>query len=1775
MAIEPRKVVQYRARCKDCGEWFSYDSAVRAAMEAAGQSAPERCPEHRRTHAREARAMAMSHFELRPRAGSSGSIVVKSAGIGRVWHTDRTHEPQETTSDPSGFDVGITDETIQEFYDKFLQPGVQVAVVEGATGSGKSTMLPYRLLCPPPGRRPDEFTRSGPIVLTEPTIQATQRTAQTIAAKLHGGGIGPGQEIGFRHGRDSQLDSRNKLVVVTDGTLINWIKDGMLGSISTVIIDEAHERSTNIDLCLGMLRLELPRWPHLRLIIASATIDADVFLDYFRDSGVFHYEFKGKTPRYEVRYWGEDLGHPGEKHPVALDELKLDSGGSNPVLRAVNKKVRSILLDPERSKDDSKHGDILVFLPTKRWIESACRELNDQLSKGDLAEGTSSGRLSGGVLVHPLHSDLSRDEQETALAPAAEGQTKVLFATTIAETSLTIENLSFVVDTGLVMHLRWDPATASSQPEIKIHSQAGCKQRWGRVGRDADGWVYTIYTKEQFESFQPYTEPNIERSRMDDLVLTAREAGITDLEGFPWITQPIPGEIQRAERALQTVGALDADGDITEQGIEIRRLSKLGHGWARAVMLADELACVVEVATLACMVNAKSGRWFLSDPNWDGGTSHHVQGLHRWLRAGCTDDLDLLLRLFQGWSTAEDREAWAGRAFANHALLCQADVDRTAVLDALSGHKKDDAVRPLDFSLLERVRLVLTVAMPDRAFGLAEPQDGAQVDDSTDLDLEGGQPHRQGRASGKDAGTQPRLVQLRPPAADGLLRCFLDSSSCLRQAESGPWLALAHRSAAAKPTVPGERCIMADLAVRTRTEWLAADEVSALRLAVHYRDVMPSPVSEDERVRINDDAMLAFDVRYGDVWNARASATDPGFVELTQMLESSPAWVATYRDWQGPTADNPPEGSDSLELTANLGVTSDGDEEPDPFAEWLASEDWAEETGGSDDSAISLNGGESSSQVERRARRRPLRAYLPAEQPCGDAEMTVTVMGCDPRNAEAQLVVTRAEEFPVRSFANRFRIGDAVPLRPKRALRAGPEEIGWLFIEPNSKLEVVLEAGELTVSATERDRQSKSSESLLGPDSTVTPLLYQSPSPANGNRPRLSLVPAMHAGLAGQLRSVAAVPAVVAGVELRRGGMRCLPVRLVAREGDADRLLSIPRLTAVVPTGITRTYTEGDPVWVVARRARSIEVPISGLSAQWEDECAGLDTVSFDRGRLITRGALSKEAWIHLRESAESEQTRRAIDRLYFESNRIALKVVDPRDYAAFGRLYGAGSEVAGVPASLTSERGVVSFGSGVRALLDWYDPDVTPLRVGEESLFVVKEVSTDWARSLHLVVEPKHSPEQHPIFRYREGQKVAVRTTGVGPSGGLSVYVAPGVEGEVPRSHLATGEPADYLRQPVRDAIILRVDRDAKRLLLEFDEKTPVASANAQEPAAVIATQMPSSTDFLAGSGIVTEVDEERALIKLDSGASGTIARKELTWCRPPKKAYLTLKKGARVEHAAVLEGHSSDGMLQLTLRTAAHDPRTLFRDVPVVRGVVTGTDAKYVFVALEGYNSAAIPLAGHPPDLFTPKSDVAVQVLDVAEGGDGRLRLTAQLLTDDGPSPRQEAAPARPSASDYLIGQEGLSGTVIRVEDEEAAIRLEDGVEGTIEKDELTWCRPPKKAYHILKKGAVVENLGVNGVDAVGNRLTLTLRTSGNDPRTLFEQGATVEGTVSGWTDNGAFVRLPGYNTAYISSKRLGCAPGVALGAVLSKNQRLTVRVTGVEARENRREVRAAVRL
>jgi ATP-dependent helicase HrpA len=439
----------------------------------------------------------------------------------------------------------------------------QVVVVAGETGSGKTTQLPKMCL---------ELGRER-IAHTQPRRLAARTVAARIAEEMK---VPLGEDVGYAvrfHDR-SRGDTRVRLM--TDGLLLAEIRrDKRLRRYDTIVVDEAHERSLNIDFLLGYVHRLLPRRPDLKLIITSATIDPQRFAAHFGDAPVI--EVSGRTYPVEVRY-----------RPVA----DADRDQEDAISDAVEELQRE------------GPGDVLVFLSGEREI----RDTADVLR----------GRLRSEVEVLPLYARLSAAEQQRVFQPRS--RRRVVLATNVAETSLTVPGIHYVVDTGTARISRYSARLKVQRLPIEPISQASADQRKGRSGRTADGICIRLYDEEDFEARPRFTDPEILRTSLASVILQMAAAGLGEIEDFPFLDPPDRRQVRDGILLLEELGALRG-GKLTKLG---RRLADLpvDPRMARMVLEADRLGCATEVIVIAAALSIQDVRERPQDKAAQADQSH-------------------------------------------------------------------------------------------------------------------------------------------------------------------------------------------------------------------------------------------------------------------------------------------------------------------------------------------------------------------------------------------------------------------------------------------------------------------------------------------------------------------------------------------------------------------------------------------------------------------------------------------------------------------------------------------------------------------------------------------------------------------------------------------------------------------------------------------------------------------------------------------------------------------------------------------------------------------------------------------------------------------------------------------------------------------------------------------------------------------------------------------------------------------------------------------------
>lgn len=533
---------------------------------------------------------------------------------------------------------------ISAHYNRIIETVVDnpVTIIVGETGSGKTTQLPQMLY------RSGLFG-SGMIGITEPRRIAATSVAHFVAEEL---GSPIGQLVGYQVRYDRVDDRRTAIKFMTDGILLRRMQsDPDLKSYSVIMIDEAHERSANIDLLLGLLKRLRSRRPDLRLVIASATIDADKFSRYFDGAPVIEVD--------------------GRAHPVEIIWDQMDYSEERVLQRASD-----VVSDFIRG---TTAGDALVFLTGVEqinWLSSSLTE-----------------RWSSNVMVLPAHGSLPPQELEKVFQ-SFPGCRKVVLATNVAETSITIDGITCVVDTGLIKQTSFNPHSGIESLDTILHSQSGCNQRAGRAGRTQPGVCYRLYTKENFDRRPRFTEPEIKRMSLASVVLTMEDLDIPEIENFDFIDAPNLAVFHEAYQTLIALGAIHADkSGLTDIGREMARLP-LEPRVARMVLEAQNHGCVEEIVTVAAFMSAGN---VLVRPK---GKEMDADLAHAGFKTASSDPM-MYLKIWKQYDENGLSKRWCIENFLNSRKMWEVHQIREQLLDIMY-HSGVDLTSNSDPKVVER-----------------------------------------------------------------------------------------------------------------------------------------------------------------------------------------------------------------------------------------------------------------------------------------------------------------------------------------------------------------------------------------------------------------------------------------------------------------------------------------------------------------------------------------------------------------------------------------------------------------------------------------------------------------------------------------------------------------------------------------------------------------------------------------------------------------------------------------------------------------------------------------------------------------------------------------------------------------------------------------------------------------------------------------------------------------------------------------------------------------
>lgn len=431
----------------------------------------------------------------------------------------------------------------------------QVVIVCGETGSGKTTQLPQ--VCLALGRG-----AAGLIGHTQPRRLAAMSVAHRIADELN---ETMGDKIACKMRFTDNSSPKTLIKLMTDGILLAETQsDRYLTAYDTIIIDEAHERSLNIDFLLGYLKNLLPRRPDLKVIITSATIDALRFSQHFDNAPII--EVSGRTYPVEIRY-----------RPINQDDDEMDIEMPEAIANAIDELPTT--------------GDILVFLPGEREIRETAEFLRKSHKDCEIL---------------PLFARLSNAEQQKIFRPTGENR-RIILATNVAETSLTVPNIRFVIDTGLARVKRYSPRSKIEELQIEKISQAAARQRAGRCGRIAAGVCIRLYGEDDFNQRPEFTAPEILRSNLASVLLRMAALKLGDIHAFSFIEKPDNRYINDGFQLLQELGAMDDQRRLTAMGQKMAKLP-IDPKIARMLLAGVKNHCLAEVLVIACALSIQDPR---------------------------------------------------------------------------------------------------------------------------------------------------------------------------------------------------------------------------------------------------------------------------------------------------------------------------------------------------------------------------------------------------------------------------------------------------------------------------------------------------------------------------------------------------------------------------------------------------------------------------------------------------------------------------------------------------------------------------------------------------------------------------------------------------------------------------------------------------------------------------------------------------------------------------------------------------------------------------------------------------------------------------------------------------------------------------------------------------------------------------------------------------------------------------------------------------------------
>lgn len=527
----------------------------------------------------------------------------------------------------------------------------QSVLLVGETGSGKTTQVPQFIL---------DMNPEGAIACTQPRRVAAMSVSERVAEEMD---VTLGDEVGYTIRFDDMSSDKTRIKYLTDGMLLREaMSDPLLKKYSVIILDEAHERTVHTDILIGTIKELIPKRPDLRVIVMSATLEEKKFQKYFIDAPLIH--ISGRMYGVEVYYSRAPESSYVEAAIRTATQIHLYEGV----------------------------GDILVFLCGEDEIETACERLQNGII---MAEHSSANCHKGPVAVLPLYSSLPPQQQKKVFRAVPEGTRKIVVATNIAETSLTIDGVVFVVDCGFSKQKVFNPKLRIESLLVTPISQASARQRSGRAGRTRPGKCFRLYTKKSYDTLlQPQTHPEILRCNLGSIVLHMKKMGIDDLVHFDFVEPPSPETLMRALELLNYLKALDDDGFMTPDGDKMAAFP-VEPEMAAMLLHAPDYRCATEVAKICAMMSVQNP-YIQNNKEFSRSNRAKEQFYHQ------TGDHLALLNTFLAYEgQAGNSDAWCQENFLNHRAMKQAqNVNRqlTGIMKRLGLNMESDKTADLQFA---------------------------------------------------------------------------------------------------------------------------------------------------------------------------------------------------------------------------------------------------------------------------------------------------------------------------------------------------------------------------------------------------------------------------------------------------------------------------------------------------------------------------------------------------------------------------------------------------------------------------------------------------------------------------------------------------------------------------------------------------------------------------------------------------------------------------------------------------------------------------------------------------------------------------------------------------------------------------------------------------------------------------------------------------------------------------------------------------------------------